>query len=51
MEVGAWWRVDLGHEKNVGKIIVVNRADCCAERLQNFEVRVGNVDSPKANAM
>jgi len=51
MEVGAWWRVDLGHEKNVGKIIVVNRADCCAERLQNFEVRVGNVDSPKANAI
>ena len=50
-ELGAWWRVDLEREENVGKVIIVNRADCCAERLQKLEIRVGNNDSPTANSM
>lgn len=50
-EIGAWWRVNLESEKTVGKIIIVNRADCCSNRLKNFEIRVGNVDSSMANAM
>ena len=50
-ELGAWWRVDLGDEEIVGKIAIVNRADCFAERLRKFEIRVGNTDSAIANTV
>lgn len=37
-----WWAVDLGAQQRVARIRVTNRSDCCAERLSNFEIRVGN---------
>ncbi|XP_066275447.1 polycystin-1-like protein 2 [Branchiostoma lanceolatum] len=37
-----WWYVDLGSARSVGKVIIVNRQDCCSERLDPFRVHVGN---------
>jgi hypothetical protein len=34
----AWWKVDLGASYNIHRVVVWNRADCCATRLNNFEV-------------
>ncbi|XP_035698000.1 deleted in malignant brain tumors 1 protein-like [Branchiostoma floridae] len=36
-----WWKVDLGVHYTVNRVSVLNRGDCCGERLQNFQVRVG----------
>ena len=36
-----WWRVDLGNVELVNEVYVVNRGDCCGNRLNPFEVRVG----------
>ena len=38
-----WWRVDLGKTVLVKQVGIVNRGDCCSERLINTEVRVGKV--------
>jgi hypothetical protein len=35
-----WWKVDLKATYAVDKVVVWNRADCCASRLNNFEVLV-----------
>ncbi|XP_078584680.1 myeloperoxidase-like [Branchiostoma floridae x Branchiostoma japonicum] len=40
-----WWRVDLGTAQAIGNVVVFNRQDCCSERLNNFQVHVG--DSPR----
>ena len=34
----AWWQVDLEKTQPIGKVIVYNRADCCGNRLNNFNV-------------
>ena len=36
-----WWRVDLGKVELVNEVYVVNRGDCCGNRLNSFEIRVG----------
>ena len=36
-----WWRVDLGKVEPVNEVYIVNRGDCCGERLNPFEIRVG----------
>lgn len=36
-----WWAVDLEAEWNVTRILVTNRGDSFADRLSNFEIRVG----------
>ena len=36
-----WWRVDLGKVELVNEVYVVNRGDCCGDRLNPFEIRVG----------
>ncbi|KAE8599865.1 hypothetical protein XENTR_v10017370 [Xenopus tropicalis] len=43
----AWWRLDLKKRYKVEKVVIVNRGDCCGERLLGAEVRVG--DSPDNN--
>jgi hypothetical protein len=35
-----WWLVDLGDSKEIGRISVHNRADCCGDRLQGAIVEV-----------
>ncbi|GMH42306.1 hypothetical protein BSKO_10225 [Bryopsis sp. KO-2023] len=37
-----WWTVDLGGKRQITKVWVTNRKDCCSERLRNFEIRVGD---------
>jgi hypothetical protein len=37
-----WWRVDLQHQRTVQTVKVWNRSDCCGDRLNHWEVRVGN---------
>ena len=36
-----WWRVDLGNVELVNNVYIVNRGDCCGDRLRQFEIRVG----------
>ncbi|NP_001037896.1 novel protein similar to X-epilectin precursor [Xenopus tropicalis] len=38
----AWWRLDLKKCYKVEKVVIVNRGDCCWERLLGAEVRVGD---------
>ncbi|XP_071950785.1 uncharacterized protein [Antedon mediterranea] len=37
-----WWYADLGTPKPISKIVLYNRQDCCADRLIDAQVRVGN---------
>jgi hypothetical protein len=41
-ERGAWWQVDLGHVHRIKSIRIMNRTDCCGERLSNFYVLVSD---------
>ena len=45
-----WWRVDLGKTRTVTSVKLWNRADCCADRLQGFEVWIGDDASYSANS-
>ncbi|XP_065051329.1 uncharacterized protein LOC135681005 [Rhopilema esculentum] len=47
-----WWMVDLSDRHVVRKISLTNRGDCCSNRLQMVEIRVGdNPCSSTSNAM
>ena len=43
-----WWRVDLEQEEPVNEVYIVNRGDCCGNRLNPFEIRVGKTKLHKA---
>ena len=36
-----WWRVDLEQWLPVSEVYILNRGDCCGDRLNGFEIRVG----------
>ncbi|GLC41154.1 hypothetical protein PLESTM_001161300 [Pleodorina starrii] len=38
-----WLSIDLGAVYNISSIVIYNRLDCCGDRLEGAEVRVGNV--------
>ncbi|NP_001037891.1 novel protein similar to fucolectin precursor [Xenopus tropicalis] len=38
----AWWQLDLKKRYKVGRVVILNREDCCSERLLGAEVRVGD---------
>jgi len=38
-----YWQVDLGEVRQIGRIEIVNRTDCCSERLVPFMVIVGDI--------
>ncbi|XP_056381042.1 uncharacterized protein LOC130276137 [Hyla sarda] len=42
LEIEPWWRVDLMHVYNVTKVKIANRGDCCQERINGAEIRIGN---------
>ncbi|TNN25666.1 Fucolectin [Liparis tanakae] len=42
-----WWRVDLLESYVVTSIVIINRVDCCSDRLDGAEVHIG--DSLKDN--
>ncbi|XP_042345200.1 uncharacterized protein LOC121945204 [Plectropomus leopardus] len=37
-----WWRVDLLESYIITSIIITNRGDCCADRLDGAEIHIGN---------
>uniref|UniRef100_A0A8C9V282 SRCR domain-containing protein n=1 Tax=Scleropages formosus TaxID=113540 RepID=A0A8C9V282_SCLFO len=37
-----WWRVDLHNVYTVTSVTITNRGDCCAQRINGAEIRVGN---------
>lgn len=39
-ETNPWWLVDLGDTRDIGKIVIHNRADCCGDRLKDAVVEV-----------
>ena len=43
-----WFRVDLEQVEPVNEVYIVNRGDCCGERLNPFEIRVGKTKLDKA---
>ena len=51
-QVNPWWRVDLKERHLIRKVSLTNRADCCAYRLKNIEVRIGDHGcSPTSNPL
>ncbi|XP_071945662.1 uncharacterized protein [Antedon mediterranea] len=46
----SWWRVDLGQSLTVRYVRIRNRADCCSDRLNNAQVRVGDNEDVMSNA-
>ncbi|XP_018419889.1 PREDICTED: uncharacterized protein LOC108793438 [Nanorana parkeri] len=41
LDVEPWWRVDLTRVYNVTKVKILNRGDCCSERIAGAEIRIG----------
>ncbi|XP_026117595.1 pentraxin fusion protein-like [Carassius auratus] len=37
-----WWSVDLRDIYRVSRVVVTNRKDCCAERINGAEIHIGN---------
>ncbi|XP_035531673.1 uncharacterized protein LOC118338482 [Morone saxatilis] len=48
-ETNPWWRVDLRGIYMVMSVKVTNRGDCCAERLDGAEIRIGNSQENNGN--
>eukprot|EP00808_Paulinella_micropora_P009603 g9125.t1 len=45
LQGASWWRVDLGRTARVNYVEVWNRGDCCPERLNGYQVWVGDTDT------
>jgi hypothetical protein len=41
-QTNPWWQVDLGSSHSLSGLVVNNRTDCCASRLENYDVFVTN---------
>ncbi|XP_048059453.1 fucolectin-1-like [Megalobrama amblycephala] len=37
-----WWRVDLLKTYSITSVSITNRGDCCAERINGAQIRIGN---------
>ncbi|XP_051791522.1 uncharacterized protein si:ch211-215k15.4 [Erpetoichthys calabaricus] len=37
-----WWRVDLLEKHKVHQVVIANRGDCCPERINGAEIRIGD---------
>ncbi|XP_050970699.1 uncharacterized protein LOC127168151 isoform X2 [Labeo rohita] len=37
-----WWRLDLSSVYRVRRVVVTNRLDCCPQRINGTEIRIGN---------
>jgi hypothetical protein len=40
-----WWRVDFGYTASIGGGTIWGRTDCCLDRLNGFQIWVGNSGS------
>ncbi|KAI4891192.1 hypothetical protein NFI96_006425 [Prochilodus magdalenae] len=41
-ESNPWWRVELQGVYNVSSVSVTNRGDCCGQRINGAQIRIGN---------
>ncbi|XP_073714483.1 uncharacterized protein [Misgurnus anguillicaudatus] len=41
-EYNPWWRVDLKRIYSINKVTITNRGDCCEERIEGAQIRIGN---------
>ena len=46
LDVNPWWQVDLGASATISSIVIWNRTDCCAARLNSYLIFVS--DTPFA---
>ncbi|XP_078665895.1 uncharacterized protein LOC144908233 [Branchiostoma floridae x Branchiostoma belcheri] len=37
----SWW-VDLGQPMQIGRVVIWNRMDCCSDRINDFNIHIGN---------
>lgn len=37
-----WWELDLGSDREITKIVIYNRTDCCAERINPARIELRN---------
>ncbi|KAI8489552.1 hypothetical protein Bbelb_327190 [Branchiostoma belcheri] len=44
----SWW-VDLGQSYVIGRVVIFNRQDCCPERLNPFNIHIGDSDQVSEN--
>ncbi|CAH1252404.1 ZAN [Branchiostoma lanceolatum] len=44
----AWW-VDLGQSFFVGRVVIYNRQDCCWERINPFNIQIGDSEQVTEN--
>ncbi|KAG7469844.1 hypothetical protein MATL_G00133160 [Megalops atlanticus] len=42
LQTDPWWRVDLRRKYRVNSVNITNRGDCCHERINGAEIRIGN---------
>lgn len=50
-EAMGWWRVDFDGPRAIDTVEVLNRLDCCRERLSGVEVRIGDSTVPNENEL
>ncbi|NP_001106321.1 uncharacterized protein LOC100127277 isoform X2 [Xenopus laevis] len=41
-DLAPWWQLDLKKSTKIWSMVIVNRGDCCSERLKGAEIRVGD---------
>uniref|UniRef100_A0AAX7SJC3 Fucolectin tachylectin-4 pentraxin-1 domain-containing protein n=1 Tax=Astatotilapia calliptera TaxID=8154 RepID=A0AAX7SJC3_ASTCA len=45
-----WWRLDLLKTYKINTVTITNRQDCCPERINGAEIRIGNSLNDNGNA-
>ncbi|XP_067367652.1 uncharacterized protein [Channa argus] len=49
-DLNPWWRLDLLQTFKIKTVTITNRKDCCPERLNGAEIRIGNSLNDNGNA-
>nr|XP_049586217.1 fucolectin [Syngnathus scovelli] len=49
-DMNPWWRLDLQKTYKINTVIITNRRDCCHERLNGAELRIGDSLDDNGNA-
>ncbi|CAH1276936.1 LPA, partial [Branchiostoma lanceolatum] len=44
----SWW-VDLGKSFTINRVVIFNRQDCCSDRINPFNVHIGDSDQVNSN--
>ncbi|KAJ8252207.1 hypothetical protein COCON_G00215190 [Conger conger] len=49
IEADPWWSVDLLSVYRVSSVTITNRGDCCPDRINGAQIRIGNSNKNKGN--